>query len=62
MVSDPTDLLKTYLKASVLVRLKSGEEYTGVLEAFDDHHNLVINMQENLKLIRGENVVFIGQR
>lgn len=62
MLTDPLDLLKTYLKENVLIRLKSGEEFNGVLEGFDDHHNIVLNMESYLKFIRGENIIFIGQK
>lgn len=62
MISDPTDLLKTYLKETVIVKLKDGCTFVGTLEGFDEHHNTALSTDHSLKFIRGENIVFIGQQ
>lgn len=61
MISDPTDLLKTYLKETVIVKLKDGSTLVGMLEGFDEHHNTILLMDYSLRFVRGENIVFIGQ-
>jgi small nuclear ribonucleoprotein (snRNP)-like protein len=62
MISDPTDLLKTYLKEEVMVKLKDGTTFVGILEGFDEHHNTILSASQTLKFIRGENIVFFGQQ
>lgn len=62
MISDPTDLLKTYLKEAVMVKLKDGSTFVGALEGFDEHHNTILSVGHTLKFVRGENIVFIGQQ
>lgn len=60
-ITDPTDLLKAYLNESVCAGINSGEYIKGRLVAFDEYHNLLIDEESNVKFIRGEIVVFIGQ-
>lgn len=62
MISDPLDLLKTYLNDKVAIKLKSGETFAGILQGFDEFHNAVIKTEDCVKFIRGENIIFIGQK
>ncbi|KAL6121777.1 hypothetical protein NUSPORA_01248 [Nucleospora cyclopteri] len=58
---DPYDLLKAYLKERVILYLKTGEEFEGILEGFDEHLNLLLTTPETLLFLRGENVIYVGQ-
>ena len=55
----------------VIVRLKGGREYRGILDGFDPHMNLVLKNSEELvddkviqkfelTIIRGDNVIYIS--
>lgn len=69
--SRPLDVLGRALSSQVLIKLKGGREFRGVLESFDMHMNLVLNDAEELEdgessrrlgvvLIRGDNIVYIS--
>jgi small nuclear ribonucleoprotein len=69
--SRPLDVLGRSLNSQVLIKLKGGREFRGVLESFDMHMNLVLNDAEKLEdgesttrlgvvLIRGDNIVYIS--
>jgi len=69
--SRPLDVLGRALNSQVLIKLKGGREFRGVLESFDMHMNLVLNDAEELEsgessrrlgvvLIRGDNIVYIS--
>lgn len=68
--SRPLDALNQAKGKRVILSLKSGEEITGVLKAFDLHLNLWledserINSNKTTKLgtivIRGDNILFIS--
>ncbi len=60
MLQDPSDILNIYLKESVLVGLRDDEFIKGVLLSFE-HHNILVELKEEYKFIRGENIIFIGQ-
>jgi small nuclear ribonucleoprotein len=67
----PLDLLQQSLHKHVLVELKGGRSFRGVLDAYDQHLNLVLSGAEEvqgdtttprpgLTLLRGDSVVFIS--
>ncbi|AEG17545.1 MAG: RNA-binding protein [Methanobacterium paludis] len=69
--SRPLDVLGKSLNSQVLIKLKGGREFRGVLNSFDMHMNLVLNDAEELEsgessrrlgvvLIRGDNIVYIS--
>lgn len=64
---DPFCFLKMYLKERVEIKTKTGETYTGTLEGFDEHINLMLtrssaeDSDNKVLFLRGENVLFIGE-
>ncbi|MEE8168509.1 MAG: LSm family protein [Candidatus Hydrothermarchaeales archaeon] len=71
MAQRPLDVLHSSLESPVLVGLKGGKEYRGILKGYDIHMNVVIQGAEELKdgsavrklglvIIRGDSVVFIS--
>jgi small nuclear ribonucleoprotein len=67
----PLDVLQQNLHKPVLVELRGGRSYRGVLDAYDQHLNLVLSAAEEIgaeaaapktgtTLLRGDNVVFIS--
>ena len=58
MSGRPLDVLEESLEESVTVRLKDGEEFTGVLTGYDQHMNIVLEGEHTI-IIRGDNVVTI---
>ncbi|MCI4345318.1 MAG: small nuclear ribonucleoprotein [Thermoplasmata archaeon] len=67
----PLELLEQTLHKRVLVELKGGRSFRGVLEAYDQHLNLVLSAAEEvlgeqvtphagLTMLRGDSVVFIS--
>ena len=67
----PLDVLQQSLHKRVLVEMKGGRSYRGVLDAFDQHLNLVLSGAEEvandvvtphagLTLLRGDSIVFIS--
>lgn len=66
MLSDPLYFLEIYLKEKVQIKMKSGESYTGVLEGFDEHINLLVTKSsvegsgDKVLFLRGENILFVS--
>ena len=67
----PLELLQQNLHQRVLVELRGGRSYRGILQGFDQHMNVVLSAAEEvdaekvtplagLTLVRGDNVVFIS--
>src|SRR6266705_1320926 len=67
----PRSLLNQRISSSVMVELKGGRGYRGILDGFDPHMNLVLRnaeeMQDNqsqrkmdLAIVRGDNVIYIS--
>ncbi|HID42731.1 MAG TPA: small nuclear ribonucleoprotein, partial [Archaeoglobaceae archaeon] len=42
MANRPLDILNKALKTSVIVRIKGGREFRGILNGYDVHMNLVL--------------------
>ena len=59
MTDRPLDVLEETLGSPVSVTLKGGEVYDGVLAGYDQHMNLVLEADDNVTIIRGDNVVTI---
>ncbi len=59
MTDRPLDVLEENLGSPVSVTLKGGEVYDGVLAGYDQHMNLVLEADDNVTIIRGDNVVTI---
>jgi small nuclear ribonucleoprotein len=67
----PLDVLQQSLHKRVLVETKGGRSFRGVLDAFDQHLNLVLTGAEEVvadvatprsgtTLVRGDSVVYIS--
>jgi small nuclear ribonucleoprotein len=67
----PLNVLNQSINKQVMVELKAGREYRGVLDGYDPHMNLVLRNAEelinhevvrklNLTIVRGDNVIFIS--
>jgi len=67
----PLELLQQSLRKRVLVEMKGGRSFRGVLDAFDQHLNLVLsNVEEvvgetttphpGVTLLRGDSIVYIS--
>ncbi|MWG36186.1 LSM domain-containing protein [Halomarina oriensis] len=59
MTGRPLDVLEESLGEEVTVNLKGGEVYSGALTGYDQHMNLVVEDEDNVTIIRGDNVVSI---
>ncbi|MCD6383219.1 MAG: small nuclear ribonucleoprotein [Thermoplasmata archaeon] len=71
MAVKPINMLNSSLNSRVIVELKGGREYRGVLDGFDPHMNLVLKEAEeyrggellrksHLAIVRGDNVIYIS--
>ncbi|HTT73902.1 MAG TPA: LSm family protein [Thermoplasmata archaeon] len=67
----PLDVLQEHLHKRVLVEMKGGRSFRGVLDAFDQHLNLVLSAAEEvvddrvtphggLTFLRGDSIVFVS--
>jgi small nuclear ribonucleoprotein len=67
----PLDVLQQSLHQRVLVEMKGGRSYRGVLDAYDQHLNLVLSAAEEvvkdvvtprqgLTLVRGDSIIYIS--
>ncbi len=67
----PLQRLNQSINSSVIVELRGGREFRGVLDGFDPHMNLVLRNAEELvnresvrkvelAVVRGDNVVYIS--
>lgn len=67
----PLDVLQQHLHQRVLVELKGGRSFRGVLDGYDQHLNLVLSSAEEvvaeqtsphsgLTFLRGDNIVYIS--
>lgn len=62
MCENPTDILKTYLNENICAGARNGEFFEGKLVGFDEYNNILIIKDKIAKFIRGEMIVFIGQK
>ncbi len=71
MAKRPLDVLNKSLQTPVIVRIKGGREFRGVLNGYDIHMNLVLQNAEEIQdgevvrklgsvVIRGDTVVFVS--
>lgn len=67
----PLDVLQQSLHKRVLVEMKGGRSYRGVLDGYDQHLNIVLSAVEEvvkdvvtqhqgLTLVRGDSIVYIS--
>ncbi len=67
----PLSLLNQSINSSVMVELKAGRGYRGILDGFDPHMNVVLRNAEELlngeaqkkmelAVVRGDNVIYIS--
>ncbi len=70
-MSKPLSILGKYLNKPVMVELRGGKSYRGILDGFDPHLNLVLRNAEeldegktirkhDLAIVRGDNVIYIS--
>ncbi|MHC1598005.1 MAG: LSm family protein [Candidatus Methanofastidiosia archaeon] len=71
MAERPLDIIHRSVEKNVLVELKGGREFRGILKGYDIHMNLVLENAEELRegqlirklgyaVVRGDNVVLIS--
>jgi small nuclear ribonucleoprotein (snRNP)-like protein len=71
MEGKPLDILEESLSSPVIVRLKGGREFRGLLQGYDMHMNLILGNAEELRdgtvtrkfgtvVVRGDNVVYVS--
>jgi small nuclear ribonucleoprotein len=71
VVIKPLSLLNQKINSNVLVELKGGRGYRGILDGYDPHMNLVLRNAEELlnnevkrrlevTIVRGDNVIYIS--
>ncbi len=71
MQSRPLDALNKARNKKVIVELKGGRQYAGVLNAFDIHINVVLDQADELEngavkrklgtiFLRGDNIIIIS--
>jgi len=67
----PLSVLNQAISKHVIVELKAGREYRGILDGYDPHMNLVLkNSEEFIRnefvrkidttIVRGDNVIYIS--
>jgi small nuclear ribonucleoprotein len=67
----PLSLLNQSISQNVIVELKGGRGYRGILDGFDPHMNLVLKNAEellnnettrkvDLAIVRGDNVIYVS--
>lgn len=67
----PLSVLNQAVNKNVMVALKGGKEYRGVLDGYDPHMNVVLKNAEelidghvtrrlNIVIVRGDNVIYIS--
>ena len=70
-IERPLDLLNSSKGKEILIQLKNGKQFSGILKAFDIHINVVLDntreieeekVEKNLSLtfLRGDTIIFIS--
>ena len=69
-VSETLKVLEDFLEGDVLVQLKGGRMLKGILEAYDNHLNVLLRQAQEIEsnrvrelgtvLVRGDNVIVIS--
>ena len=71
MAVKPLNMLNNNMNGRVIVELRGGKEYRGILDGYDPHMNLVLKKAEEyqagekmrdleLVIVRGDNVIYIS--
>lgn len=70
MSSETLKVLEDFIESDVLVQLKGGRVLKGILEAYDNHLNVLLRQAEEINgdrtrqlgtvLVRGDNVIVIS--
>lgn len=56
----PDKILKTFLEERITIRCKDVENITGILQGFDEHFNVALQVEDQIHFIRGENIIHIA--
>ncbi len=67
----PLQVLNRAINSRVIVELRAGKEYRGILDGYDPHMNVVLRKAEEVKdgeikakhdltIVRGDNVIYIS--
>ncbi|KAI5151247.1 hypothetical protein ENBRE01_2000 [Enteropsectra breve] len=62
MFVEPTEILKIYLEERVEIALRDGDVVNGMLRGFDEHQNVLIEGENDVILVKGENILFVGKK
>ena len=66
VLNQPDDLLKIALNKQVKIRVKDSKDITGLLQAFDEHYNILLTEAKELDkkigtlYIRGDVVILLS--
>lgn len=67
----PMDILNSSMKANVIVELRGGRQYRGVLDGYDVYMNVVLKKVEEYSngqlvgrlgttIVRGDNIIYVS--
>lgn len=58
----PVEYLLVFLKTHVTVKLRNGDVINGTFEGVDEFVNVILENNNKLIFVRGENISFIGNK
>lgn len=58
----PLEFLLVFLKKNVIIKLRNGNVLSGILEGVDEFVNVVVEDNNKLIFVRGENISFIADK